>query len=522
MIKHKRRRIIISIAIVLGVVLVMTLIANRYVKGQINTALQDLPKSIKIDYNSIRVNVWTGNLEMKAPKITILGNTTSKSILHAQLKTIEIKDISYYDFLVNDEVTVDKIILDQLVAKYKHNAHVNKDEYSKGVLDKLNQIINVETVKINNADILVSSLESDSTLLSIPKLNFELNKLQLNPKASKIEDKIAYNDFQILAKNLKWGMNEFDDLFVDSILITNNNASFSGFEIKTKYNKAYYSNILKTERDHFNLKIEAMTLKDMDFGFINKQFYLTSKEVDIVSPEAEIYRDKLVADDTSYKPMYGAMLRDLDFKLGLKAVKITNGKISYLEKVNSGNPAGRLDFVNLDATILNLGNSNQTEETKIKLSSTFMENSILNVDWNFKVADNTDYFEFKADLSVFNADQLDQFTKANLNIDLNGELQQTYFTISGNKQTSRVDLKLKYDDFEVAVLKKNGKEKNRFLSKLVNLIVSDDSEEQKHNFRYGQNKEVERDISKSVFNFVWLNVKQGLLGAMTGDGLLKE
>ena len=259
MIKHKRRRIIISIAIVLGVVLVMTLIANRYVKRQINTALQDLPKSIKIDYNSIRVNVWTGNLEMKAPKITILGNTTSESILHAQLKTIEIKDISYYDFLVNDEVTVDKIILDQLVAKYKHNAHVNKDEYSKGVLDKLNQIINVETVKINNADILVSSLESDSTLLSIPKLNFELNKLQLNPKASKIKDKIAYNDFQILAKNLKWGMNEFDDLFADSILITNNNASFSGFEIKTKYNKTYYSNILKTERDHFNLKIEAMT-----------------------------------------------------------------------------------------------------------------------------------------------------------------------------------------------------------------------------------------------------------------------
>lgn len=520
---HKHKKILIILTAIVLVGIVITCSANYLLEDKIDKAFKDLPHTITLKYKSINVNIWSGSVAIQLPRLTVTGKTTNQPILEAELNTIEISDVSYYNYLINKEISVGHLILNQLVVNYKHNPKVESKSYNEGFLEQLNQIINIEKIDIDNADVLVLNSETDSTLSSMPKVNFELKEFQIQPKASKISNKIKFQDFKVSASNVKWAINKFDDLFADTIEITNDYAVFNEFQIKTKYNRQDYSEILKVERDHFQLKIEQLKLNDLDYGFdIENKFYLTSKEINVVTPEAEIYRDKLETDDLRKKPLYSQLLRGLDFNLDIHLVDITNGKIAYLEKVNEDKSAGRLDFTNLNATILNLGNMNGSEDTQIKVNSTFMDNSSLAILWDFKVNDKTDQFNFKADLGLFNANQLDQFTNANLNVDLNGELQQTYFTISGNKQTSRVNLKMKYDDFEVAILKNNGKEKNRFLSKLVNLIVSENSDENKGDFRYGQDKEVERDVTKSVFNFVWLNVKQGLLTAMTGDGLLKE
>ncbi|WAC03439.1 hypothetical protein N7U66_08015 [Lacinutrix neustonica] len=41
------------------------------------------------------------------------------------------------------------------------------------------------------------------------------------------------------------------------------------------------------------------------------------------------------------------------------------------------------------------------------------------------------------------------------------------------------------------------------------------------NFRASE-AEIERDKTKSIFNFIWLNVKQGLLKSIAGDGEVEE
>ncbi|QXP79248.1 MULTISPECIES: hypothetical protein [Winogradskyella] len=522
MTKTKYKKVLIVIAIIAIVTLLFSFVANTFVESKIESALNDLPKSVKIDYSEIDVALWSGDVEILTPKIVITGETTSKTILNATLKTIEVKDLSYWDYLFNDEISVEELHINTLVAKYLHNPVVKNNDYKNGFLEQIKQVINVESITINNADLLVSNYETDAVILSIPQLNFEVVNLEINPEASKTKDKITYGNFKLNTKSLKWATNAYDDILVDDIHFTNKNATFKGFKLKTKYSKSEYSSILNKERDHFNITIAELRLNDLNFGIDNdEKFYFNSEKVHLKSPAAEIYRDKLVADDTSRKLLYGRMIRELDFNLGLKSIEIENGKISYLEKVKVGEEAGRLDFTEMNAKILNLGNTFGDKETTIAIQTNFMKNSSLNVDWNFKVSDTTDQFMFKADLGVFNATQLAQFTNPNLNVDLTGELNQTYFTISGDPNTSRIDLKIKYDDFEVLILKKDGREKNNFLSTLVNLFVSKDSDEDKQNFRYGQSDQVNRDVTKSVFNFIWLNVKDGLLSAIAGDGEMR-
>jgi len=516
---QKQKKFGIIIAIVIAIVILLIVIANLIIENKITSAIEELPKSVKVDYASIDANVLTGNLELVTPSITITGETTSKTILDAKLNAIKINDISYWDFLFNDKISVEKLSIDQLIAKYKHNPVVQSEDYKSGFLDKINQIIAIEKININNADLLVAEYDTDSIILSVPKLNFELKDLQINPKASNKEKNINYEDFKLTAKNLKWATNEFDDLFADSILVTNNNATLKNLKLKTKYDRDEYSNILKTERDHFNINVKEVKISDMDFGFNDAdQFFFKSNKAQLITPKTEIYRDKLVADDETYKPLYGTMLRNLNFELGLHTVEISEGKISYLEKVKSDKKAGILDFTNMNATIKNLGNIYGEAETVIKVNTSFMEDSPLEVNWNFKVSDTTDQFVFKADLGYVNAAKMDQFTQPNLNVDFNGELEQTYFTINGNPRNSNVDLKMKYEDFEIVIMQKNGKEKNKFLSTIANLFVSKDSENDTDAYRYGHENNIERNVTKSVFNFVWLNVREGLLSAMTGDG----
>jgi hypothetical protein len=519
MTKPKYKKAIIVIAIVAIVTVLLSFLANSFIEQKIGEELQNVSESTKIEYTSINANIWTGHVEVESPTILVSGETTNKTILDTKLKSIEINNVDYWDLLFNDKITIESLVIDELVAKYKHNSVVKNEDYHSSFLDKIKQIIHAEKITINKADILITDYDNDSLILSIPNFNFEVLDLKINPEVSKVKDKITYKDFKLNTKILKWATNTYDDILINEIQLTNNNATIKDFKLQTKYSKSEYASILAKERDNFNVSISELRLDNLNFGFAsNDKFYFKSKKVYVNAPKAKIYRNKLVADDFSYKPLYGTMLRELGIDLGIKIVEISQGEISYLEKVNADENAGQLDFSNMNATITNLGNTFGDKDTTIKVNTTFMENSPLEVNWNFKVADTTDQFMFKADLGFLNATQMDQFTKPNLNVDLNGELIQTYFTINGNANNARIDLKMKYDDFEVSILKKNGKEENKFLSSIVNLFVSEDSEEDRNRYRYGQGEELERNTTKSVFNFVWLNIKVGLLSAMSGDG----
>ena len=212
------------------------------------------------------------------------------------------------------------------------------------------------------------------------------------------------------------------------------------------------------------------------------------------------------------------MLRILKFSLTLNTVFLNDAKISYTEKVKEDTQGGKLEFSGLNAEIKNLSNTYKDTVTSINVNAIFMKDTPLTVVWDFDVNDTTDAFLYKAELGALPANAMNQFMEPNLNVRLKGIINKTYFTISGNDNSSQIDLKLQYDNFDVVVLKQNGKEENKFLSSLVNLFVSKDSKKDARLFRYGSKTDVERDDTKSVFNYQWLNIKAGLLNAMTGDG----
>jgi hypothetical protein len=91
-------------------------------------------------------------------------------------------------------------------------------------------------------------------------------------------------------------------------------------------------------------------------------------------------------------------------------------------------------------------------------------------------------------------------------------LDETYFTIYGNNLNSTIDMRLKYQDFKVTLLNKKRKKK-KLLSAVANLFVRKESLANNDHFKEGS-ATAERNIDRSVFNYLWINVEAGLKSTM--------
>ncbi|MBD3890903.1 AsmA family protein [Olleya marilimosa] len=515
----KRKKIVIGIVVFVVLATVSLLIANTIAKNKLKDYIVNLPEHITIVYDDLDVSLLQGNITLKAPLLTVNGKTTNQVNAQVKLANLDIKGFGYWSYLFNDKLKFEALNFETPLVTYYHNPLADTDQGSQSVLKNIKKALYIKNFNFNKASVKVINVENDSIILSTNNLNFLMTQISINDDLD-TKTLFKFKSSTVSANNLTYQVGKFENLSIDTLKIDNTKTTLSGFSFKTKYDKTELSNKIATERDHFELISPEIIMDNHNFKFDNTKFSgFTSDKITITQPDFTIYRDKLVADDLSTKDLYSKMLRTLNIKLDLKLIEIVKGKITYQEKVKPENEAGQLTFSDFNARLSHVSNTYKSPiKTKIKIDCNFMQSTPLKVDWSFDVNDKQDNFVFKADLGGLKADHLNQFMQPNLNLKLEGDLAKTMFTIDGNAVTSNVDLKTKYTNFDIILLKENGNEKNKLLSKIINIFVSKDSKDAKDNFRNSNTKTVERDQTKSIFNFVWKNAQAGLISAMAGDG----
>jgi len=516
----KRKKIIvISLISIVAIGVLTIVVAQNVISSKIKTFLaESLPNHIKVDYEDLSFAILSGNLELEKPKLTIYGKTTDSINLTNQMSSLLIEDVGYWDYIFNDKISIESIKINNPKIDYYHNKLVDSKDYKSSAFQKSTQNVTIGKVMITNGNLQMFDGQTDSLLLKTDKFTSSINNVVFDTSSSQDKIPIAFSNYDISFENLFYVLNDYDNLEVRKSRISSDSCRFDGLSLYTKYSKEKLSRIIPVERDHFDLKVDAISFHQNNFGFHKDSvFYFKSPNVTFSNPALNIYRDKLVTDDATVKSMYSKMLRNLGFELSLDKVLLKNTFINYSEKVKLESSAGHITFSSLNATIENLGNT-YSKKTTIDIDALFMKSTPINVQWSFDVNNVNDHFVFKADVGKLPAKDLNSFSEPNLKVKFEGELLKTYFTIDGNFHDSNVALKTNYDDFKVEVLEKDGKEKNKLLSAIANLFIKNDSDKEPDDFREGSKKNVERDKTKSVFNFLWLNARAGLLNAMTGNG----
>lgn len=492
-----------------------TVILNSIVKNKLeNFIKQRLPDNMDRAYDAITVETFGGSLAVSNASLIIKNPGNGVAHTFINVEKLKISNVSYWDYLINNEISVNKIELENpKIIYYQTRMEDRKDTVPKAVAT-IYKPISVGRVELKNSKFVLFDGTEDSTKVYVTGLSLDLRDIRADNQSVKRKIPFNYTEFEATSDTVFVKISPYENLSVEDFSIKNNTAFFKHLKLKTKYSKKELSKIIFKERDHFDLTLDSMAIKDFDFGFANNRFFARSKMVFLNKPVLEIFRDKLVADDLKSKPFYSKMLRELPFDLTVDSIKIADAFIQYEERQKAENMGGSIKFKNLDAAISNVSNTyKKPEKTILKITADFMENTPMSVDWNFDVQNESDSFLFKAKVGALEADQMNSFTEPNLNVLLEGSTNQAFFTIDGNHESSTTALKISYTDFKVTVLQKDGQKKNKILTAVTDLFISKDSKKQGENYKEGT-AEATRDQTKSVFNFLWISVKSALVKAM--------
>ena len=503
--------ILYSLAILGVIALVSSIVANNIIKKKLeNFISHGLPANMITSYNELSIHILDGSASLKNPSLVIQNKDDSVKHTFINAENLKITDVSYWDYIFKKEIHIGNIILENpTMTYYKDRMTPEKDSVKQRI--QIEKPIFVGRLKLNHSKLAIYEKDKDSTKIYTQNLSFEINDIEVNSETINSKIPFEYKEMSAKGDSIFIKVNPYDNLTLKSFSIENRNIVLNDLKYYTKYSRAELSRIIPVEQDHYDLSIESLSIQDYDFGFKKDTvFFAKSKKIFLNTPSLDIYRDKLVTDDPTIKPLYSRSLRELSLDLTVDSVKINEAYLKYEEKVHKENSGGSIQFKNLNADISNLSNTYKSpEKTDIKIEALFMDNTPLSVDWSFDVQNPDDQFVFKANVGAMKADNMNRFTEPNLKVRLEGKANKTYFTIYGNDDNSRTDIKIHYSDFKVTVLKKDGKEKNKFLSAVVNILVSKNSEKKEEKFKDGTG-EATRDKTKSVFNFLWISVKSGL------------
>ncbi|WP_306349998.1 hypothetical protein [Flavobacterium sp. '19STA2R22 D10 B1'] len=498
-------------------VLIGNIGVNYWIKKELPSILNEKNNSpYEITYKSLEIKLLGGHII--ADSITVvpkeaIQNPKIKAGIYASIKSLKIDHVSIFKLLFSKKIKASKLTVTKPdIILYKDDDTAVKE--SKNITDKVvapfRNTISVSAINLENCSLKIVSTKDQKMALIVDNLSINLEDVVIDDATVKEKIPFHYKSYTVQCDSLYFRANTFYHITAKNLKTTEKSFKMQDFKLIPEYDRVAFQRKIPKEKDLFTVNVKAIHLEKIDWGFEKDHFYFKSPKLTLDSLFANIYRNKEPADDLSTKPLYNKLLRELKFNLELDTLAINKSLVQYEEELSFKNGPGFLSFNNFNAEITNVYNGyqkNKLPDTKIKVDCRFMNTSALHVDWALNALDKSDGFTIRGSLKNFPSEKVSPFIKPHINVTTTGTLDQVYFNFKGNNWKSNGEFAIHYHDLKVVVYKKNGKEKNKFLSGIGNLFVKKDSDEKIKKATV----EVERIQEKSFYNFLWRNLADGLV-----------
>lgn len=507
----KRKRLFKILLWALGSFVVLGIIAQIVFTQMVSSALQkDLPKELSLDYEKLSTNVLLGKIALQGVEFH-----TSNGGLDLDAKRIEVFGLHFIPLLQNGDFIISELYLEEPAFGLQNK---KKERSTESRQDSMPNI-RIKKFKVQNGNLEVFQETTDSIQTRIKAIDITLTEVAINKETGTRDIPFTVQAYRVDTDKGYYNLSSLEFIQWEKLHLDSEKGHIQTLVLRSKYDKKELSQKLRIEHDHYDLEIGTLSLKRPDFGFDSGYPKLHLAQLDLRGPKIQVYRDKLLPDDTSLKKLYNQSLRELDFDLQVDSIHISQGEVGYQERLEADAIPESLRFTDVSATILNL-HSKGSGEVSVDIKAQLMGDGPLTLNWSFNPIKTSNEFLVTGSLSNFNSTNINPFLRTNMNAEIKGTINQMYFTFSGHELQSQGEMKMKYDQFEFVVLRKNRLRVDKLLTGVVNLFTKNGKKAEADGFRYGYFV-VERNREKSFFNYLWLNVKEGLVQTVTGNGKKK-
>lgn len=485
-------------------------------KASLEDALQrKLPPHITFLYQNLTVDILSGSAYFTEPLLEISNKTTDRTGLSLRAAKISIEDLHYWQLLNDKKIEVGDLSIEQPDIIFREY-----DSVSQKQKDTIGLLKHIEVDNFTMSDGKLQVLDvSNDTVLKVGALNAEVLGFLTKPELINQRIPFTKQSFEVTLEQVEAPSGVYENLGISKVRYDGQALMMEGTSFKTKYTREELSRTLSRERDHFNLEIPEVTFSQLQVEYRSDSLFIGAESGEFKGLDLTVYRDKGLPDDLREKKLYGKMLKDLPYQVDIEKIDISDARIVYEEEVKSHPEPGLLSFEEINGTIKNISNLvDEKDDLKISLHSQLMGQGELELDWSFAVQDPDQRFLASGSLGYLNTASLNMFLEPNLRVGVEGQIQQLYFTISGNQYISNGDVKMRYEDFKFKVLDKDRSKIKKVLTFIGNLFVSDGSKADAQGYRYGDIEDVARDNTKSFFNYLWISLQDGVVSVLSGNG----
>lgn len=289
---------------------------------------------------------------------------------------------------------------------------------------------------------------------------------------------------------------------IDTIKIISNS---SKYEIGSKRG---------VETDWFDFVFDGIRIDNFELNKLLQQQSVVASYFIINNFNGTAFRDKRLPfpkkPDTKL-PM--EIIDSLPLGLHIDSAMIKNANITYEERVQATDEAGKVFFTNLEAKFFQVSNIKNriTGPTKLVARANFMNKPLLKA--NFEMPNKKFPVQYRASGS-FEAAKLEIFNRMleeNMSAEIRkGQMNSLAFDFQYNNNLSEGALVMDYSNLKIDVLKKKDDTKSELKSFFVNSIfLRNNSKADDGNYKTGE-IHFERDKKKSIFNYWWKSLASGM------------
>ena len=474
------------IVILSAIIIVGFLIADFIISNKVKERLSKEPS---ISYTSFNVNVLTGSLELEEFKFY-------DSIKDIQADYIYL-NVDVLHYTLEKEIKIENLDVKGLNLKYDNS--LAKENNNKNTSDAVS-LVEIEAIKISQSTIEYKTAKGKK--LRINEIDLATKNVQW--PLDQNFDWLKNNSFNIKAKDLSYDLDNLHDLKIDDLSFENRKVDFKNFKIKPKYTQQSYIEHIEVEKDLMTLDAKTISLEGLELGKNEDKLQLSLSRILVDSTYLSIYRDKNIANDLSYKPLYSESLRGLGFDLKVDSVLISKASINYQELLHKDRPPGEISFESVDAQIINLHNDINKENSEIKVIASGKLSKQSQILFNMSLKLSQERFEVSTLIKDVKDSSVNTFFAPAMRMKFDGKINRIETTFTGTNSEANGQFRMVYKDLKLKILNKNGGE-NHFASLLSNVFVNNKDVDK--TFKIDKMK---RDKTKSFWNYLWSFHLEGL------------
>ncbi len=434
--------------------------------------------------------------------ISLLGNLSLVNVNYKssklKLEAEEVKlNLNYLSIITNSQVEIDYLQLNTTSVEFNAlNKTTQKSSQSQDKKVSFNQLeLRKVNLKINKAQNTVAFINLNALVnqVNIYK-NFNLEQL-------------SYLRFD----HLNYPINHLQKLQLSEFNYKNKAFEIAQLKILPLFSKHDYGKQISHETDLMHLEAFSINSTLAELNFKNTSISnLRLSRLKTDSLNFKISRDKTLKDDKSLKISYVQQLQNLNFRFMLDSLWVDHATITYAEKHRINKDFAPVVFNDLNLTLTNLNNFKLPKSSNLaRLNAQFRLNkaSEINLGLSYNLSTSTE--DFTAEISGQNilANRFSELLEQSIKTGISGKFNSIKTKIRSRDNSASGIFNLNSSDIEVTLYNNKGR-KRQFVSLMANKMIK-----RSLNTSF-QLQNIEKDQTKSLWNFIWSFVNSGLKQAL--------